>query len=127
MKVSLVKEESYGRGDQKEVYREVKDRAKEKMMEVQEANKRRKTDSIVTNKDFVRIILSNPNNTEIMQSVFVDPSIVKKDQGPGSYNIETASEKCKKRNASVVDWSKVSGGRFRQKRNRNPGPGAYEP
>lgn len=61
-----------------------------------------------------------------MHSVFVDPSLRKKGEGPGSYNIESAQSLCKKRNSSVVDWSRSTGKRFYNKKNKNPGPGAYE-
>lgn len=54
---------------------------------LQVANKQRKINSIGVNKDFVRIILSNPQNTEMNHSVMIDSSIVKKENGPGSYNI----------------------------------------
>ena len=69
MKVSLVKEVTErryvteGREESREVYREAVSKARDRMGEIQDANKRRKTDSIGTSKDFVRIILSNPNNT----------------------------------------------------------------
>lgn len=57
------------------------------MSVLQSANSKRKIDSIGNNRDFVRIVLSNPKNTEIMHSVFIDRSIQKKNHGPGSYNI----------------------------------------
>ena len=57
------------------------------MGEIQGANKKRKIDSISSNKELVRIILSNPKNTEVMHSVFVDPSIAQKHNGPGTYNL----------------------------------------
>ena len=41
-----------------------------------------------------------------MHSVFIDSSIAQKHTGPGSYNIETSNELCRKRNSSVVDWSR---------------------
>ena len=62
-------------------------KAKEKMGEIQGANQKRKIDSISSNKELVRIILSNPKNTEVMHSVFVDPSIAQKHNGPGTYNL----------------------------------------
>jgi hypothetical protein len=46
-------------------------RAKQKMDTLQCANSQNKVTSIGGNRDFVRIILSNPKNTEVMQSVFV--------------------------------------------------------
>ena len=73
----------------------------------------------------MRIVLSNPKNTEIMHSVYVDSSIKKKNHGPGSYNIESASELCRKTSGKVVDWSRCTVNRFKQKKNKNPGPGAY--
>lgn len=54
------------------------DRSKEKMGVLQVANNQRKINSIGVNKDFVRIILSNPQNTEMNHSVMIDSSIVKK-------------------------------------------------
>jgi hypothetical protein len=101
-------------------------KAKERINMLQTANNQRRIDSIGTNREFVRIVLSNPKNTEIMHSVYIDSSINKKNQGPGSYNIESAIELCKKRNSHMVDWSKSNDTRFKQKKNRNPGPGAYE-
>ena len=61
-----------------------------------------------------------------MQSVYIDPTFAKKNQGPGSYNIESATDLCKKRNsAKVVDWSRNTEQRFHQGRNKTPGPGSY--
>ena len=61
-----------------------------------------------------------------MQSVFIDPTIVKKDGGPGSYNIDNSDDLMRKRNASVVDWSKNHEGRFHKRKTKTPGPGSYE-
>jgi hypothetical protein len=60
------------------------------MSALQSQNKRRKTDSIGASREFVRILLSNPNNTEMMHSVFIEKSINKKEKGPGSYDIESS-------------------------------------
>jgi hypothetical protein len=61
-----------------------------------------------------------------MHSVFIDSSIKKRNEGPGSYNIESATDLCKKRNSYVVDWSRNKAKRFQNKKNKNPGPGSYE-
>lgn len=74
----------------------------------------------------MRVLLSNPHNTEIMHSVFIEKSIKKREKGPGTYNIESSNELCKKRSANVVDWSKNTTNRFKNKKNKNPGPGAYQ-
>jgi len=133
MRVSLVTEEHarYSSTDepvysQKEAYIEAISKAKEKMNMLQFANNQRRIDSIGTNRSLVRIVLSNPKNTEVMHSVFIDNSITKKNEGPGSYNIESATDLCKRRTSYVVDWSKNKGKRFNNKKNRNPGPGSYE-
>lgn len=57
------------------------------MNDIKSINNKRKIDSISTNKEFVRIILSNPKNTEFRHSVYVDKSITKRESGPGSYEI----------------------------------------
>jgi hypothetical protein len=53
-------------------------RTKAKIVMLQDANHKRKVNSIGVNKEFVRIILSNPQNTEITHSVMIDSSIKKK-------------------------------------------------
>lgn len=70
----------------------------------------------------MRIVLSNPKNTEMNQSVYIDRDIVMKDHGPGSYDVGSD----KRKNANVVDWSKSNVKRFKHKKDKNPGPGSYE-
>ena len=78
------------------------------------------------NRDLVRIILSNPRNTELTESVFIDRAIAKRQQGPGSYDLEAGTDIIKKRYASVTDWSRSTGKRFARQKNKTPGPGAYQ-
>lgn len=90
MKVTFTEKDEprkYKSSSHKESFKEAMDRSKGKMGELQVANNQRKINSIGVNKDFVRIILSNPQNTEMNHSVMIDSSIVKKENGPGSYNI----------------------------------------
>jgi len=61
-----------------ESYDEAMVRTKSKIGMLQDANNKRKVNSIGVNKEFVRIILSNPQNTEITHSVVIDSSIKKK-------------------------------------------------
>lgn len=63
---------------QAESYDEAMVRTKSKIGMLQDANQKRKVNSIGVNKEFVRIILSNPQNTEITHSVMIDSSIKKK-------------------------------------------------
>ena len=90
---------------------------------LQEANHKRKSESIGGNREFVRIVLSNPKNTEVLHSVFIDSSIKKKENGPGSYNIEGFTHLNKGNH--VVDWSRNTANRFRHQKDKNPGPGSY--
>lgn len=85
-------------------------KTKSKMVAIQDANHQRKINSIGGNKEFVRIILSNPHNTEINQSVFIDSSIIKKENGPGSYNID---EPLHNKSMHIVDWSRDTIKRFK--------------
>jgi hypothetical protein len=54
----------------------------------------------------------------------IDSSIVKKENGPGSYDLETADLHHK--SMHVVDWSRNTIKRFKTEKNKNPGPGQYE-
>ena len=51
---------------------------------LQEANHKRKSESIGGNREFVRIVLSNPKNTEVLHSVFIDSSIKKRKMDLGA-------------------------------------------
>ena len=61
----------------------------------------------------------------MMQSVFIDSSIMKRNNGPGSYNIESMTDVSKKKSGSVVDWSRSAQSRFSKVKDKNPGPGSY--
>lgn len=66
MKVTLYDEtkERHSRSQgPRETYGEAMNRTKTKMSAIQDANNQRKINSIGGNKEFVRIILSNPTNT----------------------------------------------------------------
>jgi len=95
-------------------------------MEVlQSTNNQNKITSIGGNRDFVRIILSNPKNTEVMESVFVDSSFMQKGNGPGSYEVDKADNFYQSKQMHAIDWSKNKNKRFKQQNNKNPGPGHY--
>lgn len=66
MKVTMHEEakERYSRSQgPRETYGEAMSRTKTRMIAIQDANNQRKINSIGGNKEFVRIILSNPSNT----------------------------------------------------------------
>jgi hypothetical protein len=53
----------------------------------------------------------------------MDSSIIKKVNGPGSYNISNPNNVGK--GINVVDWSRNTVQRFKSQKNKYPGPGSY--
>ena len=45
-----------------------------------------------------------------------------KEKGPGSYDVDTFYKNKQKK---AIDWSKDKNSRFKQQKDRNPGPGYY--
>lgn len=90
-------------------------------------NQERKINSIVNHdKGKVRILLSNPQNTQNLESFYVDDFVKIKQNGPGEYDIKSSIGEKKK---SVVNWAHDKQKRFRRSKSMietNPGPGAYD-
>lgn len=106
---------------EKQAYQQAMARSKGRLSSVQEQNHQRKIDYVSNSKEFVRIVLANPQNTEMRQSIYVESSVARKDGGPGSYS---SHKKAKPK--SVVDWSRSTHQRFHSATTLAPGPGEYQ-